>query len=159
MRESPRHRIFLLWIYAGPAKPARNSREPAKKSCRSNILFFPQPVSLRLEVPVNNIALFVLETPGYDKDGIAFPYPLPLLHLSLDPAEAGDPVDALDTDVVCPLHRLGTGKLLIIPFLWQPDTADRRTSRVHCIRVCCTCIFFSVKTTHSTNYVRTTSGG
>ena len=71
---------------------------------RLNVPVLPQPVGLRLEVPVNYIALVVLDAPGDDNDSIAFADPLPFFDLALDPAHPGDPVDALDADMVCPHH-------------------------------------------------------
>jgi hypothetical protein len=47
---------------------------------------------LWLRVSVNDITLCILETPGSNDQGIAFPYPDPFLHLSFDSAQAGDPV-------------------------------------------------------------------
>ena len=49
-----------------------------------------------------------------------FIFPLILAH-------AGDAVNTLDTDVICPHHCFGTGKLLVVPFFGQTYTADRRT--------------------------------
>jgi len=125
---------------------------------RLNVPVLPQPVSLRLEIPVNNIAFLILETPGDDKHGIAFAYPGPLLNLTLDPAHAGDTVNALDTDMVCSHHCFGPGKLLVVPFLGQPHTGNGRAIGIDRIRVYRFIVFF-LKTSHSTNYVRTTSGG
>jgi len=92
----------------------------------------PQPVRLRLYVPVHNITFCILETPGSNDQGIAFPYPGPFLHLSPDSAHAGDPVSTRDTDVIGAEHRLGTGKLLSVPFFRGPYAGDRRTICIDC---------------------------
>jgi hypothetical protein len=93
----------------------------------------PEPFHLGRQVPVQDIALFVLEGPwGHDQD-IPFPYPDSLLDLSLDPAHARHPVVAPDTDMVCPHHQLCRGELLAIPFLWQPNTDDRKTLGIYCV--------------------------
>ena len=117
---------------AGMIRISGNRRECriVKKNYRLNVPVLPQPVGLRLEVPVDDIAFLILDTPGNDNDGIAFAYPLSLLYLSLDPAHAGDAINTLDTDVICPHHCFGTGKLLVVPFFGQTYTADRRTIRV-----------------------------
>jgi len=97
------------------------------KKRESDVPVLPQPVGLRLEVPVDDIAFLILDAPGNDNDGIAFAYPLSLLYLALDPAHAGNTVNTLDADMICPHHCFGTGKLLIVPFFRQPYPADRRT--------------------------------
>jgi len=141
-----------------PVFPAMGEMSVAKKENRLNVPVLPQPVSLRLEVTENNIAFLVLETPGDDKHGIAFPNPGTFLNLALDPAHAGYTVNALDTDMVCTHHRFGTGELLVVPFPGQPHTGDWRTIGIDRIRVYRFIVFF-LKTCHSTNYVCTTNGG
>jgi len=128
-----------------------------KRNYRSDIPVPAQPVRLRPEVPVDNVALLVLEAPRDHDQGIAFPYPGPLLHLALDPAHPGDPVNTLDLDVVCPEHCSGEGELFLVPFFWQPHTDDRSAVRMDCIQIG----FFTVflMKTHSTNYVWYIDGG
>jgi len=133
----------------------RQSDDLSKK--RLNVLVSPQPVCLWLEVPVNDIAFLVLETPRRNDDGIALADPGTFLDLSLDPAHAYNAVNALDTDMVCPQHCQGNGELFIVPFLWQTNTGYGGTVRIYRIRVCCCFIVFLVKT-HSTNYVWYTDG-
>ena len=72
------------------------------------------PVSLQLfhralEVPVHNIKPGILETPGSDRQGIAFSDPGPFLHGSLDPAHAGDPARPPHTAMICSHHPFSTG--------------------------------------------------
>jgi len=100
---------------------------------RSDIPVPPEPLNLGRQVPVQDIALLVLEGPrGHDQD-IPFPYPDPFLYLPLDPAHPGYAVIAPDTDVVCPHHQLCRGELLAIPFLGQPNADDRKALGIYCI--------------------------
>ena len=80
-----------------------------------------QPLDLRPQVPVHDIAFFVLECPGDYEQGIPLPSPDPFLDLALDAAHAGHPVPAPDPDVVCSHHQLGRGEDLPVPFLWQAN--------------------------------------
>jgi hypothetical protein len=112
-----------------------------KRVYRLNVPVSPQPVCLRFEVPVNNITLLILKTPWRNNDGIALPDPGTFLYLPLDPAHTGNPVYTLNTDVICPQHRLGKGKLFVVPFLGQSYTDDGSTIRVHRIWICCSIVF------------------
>ena len=76
-----------------------------------------EPVYLRSDVTVDDIALFILETPGNDNQEIAFADPEPLLDLTFDPPGARDAVLTADTDVVCPEHQVGAGKQFPISLL------------------------------------------
>lgn len=114
-----------------------------------------QPFCLWFYVSVDNITFRILETPGSNDQGIAFPYPDPFLHLSFDSAQAGDPVSTLDTDVICPQHHFGKGELLSVPFFREPYTNGWRTIFINCIwtqfliaRFCITYRFF-----HETNFI------
>jgi len=94
-----------------------------------------QPVCLGRKVPVNDIALFILERPWtYDQD-VAFTDPDPLLDLSLDPAHAGDTVIAPDPYMVCSLHQICKCELFIGPFLRQADTDCWRTISIYCVEI------------------------
>ena len=135
---------FLLRTNSGIDQHAGGSR--------SDIPVLPQPVCLRLEIPEDNVAFFVLKTPRHDDNGVAFPDPCPFLDFSLDPAHAGDTVNTPDADMISPEHLFGKGKLFIIPFFWQPDADGGRAVGIHCIQVRFFGVFF-MKTTHSTNYV------
>ena len=83
-----------------------------------------EPVYLRLDVPVDDIALLVLETPGDDDQEVTFAYPEPLLDLTLDPSRARDTVLAADADVVCPEHQVGPGEYLPVSLLRQSYAND-----------------------------------
>jgi len=151
---------------SGPVSPGNTVCSSWGQSLRTleqkrslKIPVFPQPFGLGLEVPVNDIAFFILETPWYDKHGIAFAYPGAFLDLSLDPAHAGDPVHALDADVISTEHCLCKSKLFLGPFLWQPHACDRSSVRIHCVWIDGCLIVLFMKTTHSTNYVYTIYGG
>jgi hypothetical protein len=93
-----------------------------QKEKSSDIVVSSQPVSLRGQVTVRDIALFILETPGGHDQDIPFPDPGPFLHFSLNPSQTGDSVDALDTDVISTHHKLCPGKLLPVPFPGQAHT-------------------------------------
>jgi hypothetical protein len=86
------------------------------KSEKSEITVLPQPVRLGREVPVDNIALVILEAPGSDDQDIPFPDPDPLFDLALDPAHPGNPVIASHPDMICPHHEICKSKLFICPF-------------------------------------------
>jgi len=113
-----------------------------KKS--SEIIIFPQPVCLRGQVPVKDIALLVLETPRDDDHDITFPDPCPLLDLALDPAHALNAILTADADVICPHHQFRDGKLLVQPFFGQPHTDNRCPIGIELSRAGCTFWFFYV---------------
>jgi len=111
-----------------------------------------EPVRLWFEVPVNNITLCILEAPWSNNECIAFPNPGPFLHCSLDSAQTRDPVNTLDTDVICPHHQFSKGELLFVPFLRKPYTDSWCTVFIECVRVCCIVVFFLISS-HPTNFV------
>jgi hypothetical protein len=90
----------------------------------------PQPVSLRGEVTVQDIAFLILETPWYYDQDIAFTDPCPLLYLTLDAPHPLYAIEATDPDVVCSHHQFCAGKLFAVSLLWQPYTNDRRAVRI-----------------------------
>ena len=96
----------------------------------AQVVVLPQPVGLRGEVPVQDIAFLILETPWHHDQDIALADPCPLLDLALDPAHPLYAVKAPDPDMVCPHHQFGAGKLLAIPLLRQPYTNHRRAVRI-----------------------------
>lgn len=87
---------------------------------KSEIPVPAQPLDLRTGVPVHNIALFILEAPGYDDKDIPFANPDLLLNLPLDPAHPGNPVVTPDPYMIRSHHEFGTSEHLAVPFLWQP---------------------------------------
>ena len=101
-----------------------------KGAKKSEIIVLPQPVSLGWQVPVQDIAFLVLETPGDNDQDVAFADPCPLLDLALDPAHPLDTVVAPDADMVCAHHQFGTGKLFVESLFGQPDTDYRRAVRI-----------------------------
>jgi hypothetical protein len=84
----------------------------------AEIVVLLEPVYLGFDVPVDDIALLILETPGDDDQEVTFTYPEPLLNLAFDPSRARDTILATDTDMVCPEHQVGTGEDLTVPLLW-----------------------------------------
>jgi hypothetical protein len=121
--------IIYCHMYAGTGK--WQSHFLKKKDLKIPVL--AQPVRLRWQVAVDDVALFVLETPGGDNHDVAFPYPGTLLDLSFYPAHAGHPVVTPDTDMVCPHHEVSECELFTGPFLGETDTDNRRTVRVYCV--------------------------
>jgi len=92
----------------------------------SEIMILPEPVRLRGQVPVQDVAFFVLETPGdHDKD-VPLPDPCPFLDLAFDPAHTFDTVKTAHADMVCPQHQPGACKLFAVLLPRQPHTDDRR---------------------------------
>lgn len=98
-----------------------------------------QPVCLWPDIPVHDITLGILETPGDDNQGIAFPDPVPFLHGSPDPAQEGDAIDTPYPDMICSEHQFGYGELLVFPFFRQPYTDGWNAI---CRWICCIVIFF-----------------
>lgn len=82
----------------------------------SEIPVLSQPVCLRREVPVDNIAFVVLEAPGSDDQDIPFPDPDTFFDLALNPAHPGNPVITPDPDMICPHHQVRECKLFVCPF-------------------------------------------
>jgi hypothetical protein len=119
--------------FAGAFLPA--NMKNLKKSGRSEVPVLPQPVHLGRQVPVDNIALVVLETPRDHNQGIPFPDPDALLDLSLDPPHTRDPIETAHPDMVCPHHQVGGTKHLVVPFLGQPDPDKWRPVRIYCIGI------------------------
>jgi hypothetical protein len=83
----------------------------------------PEPLNLRSRVPVNDIALVVLEAPGDNDKDVPLPDPDFLLDLTLDPAHPGDPVKAPYPDMIGAHHQFGAGKYLPVPLVREtyPD--------------------------------------
>jgi hypothetical protein len=102
-----------------PQAPARKMR-----GLLTEIVVLFEPVYLGPDVPVDDIALLILETPGDDNQEVAFAYPEPLLDLALYSSRARDAVLAADADVVCSEHQVGSAEDLAIPFLRQPYAND-----------------------------------
>jgi hypothetical protein len=121
-------------------------------ACSLNVPVSLQPFRLWFEVPVHNITLGILEAPGSNNQGIAFPNPGPFLHGSLDSAHARDPVKTPHTDVICPHHQVSTGELLVIPFLRESYTDGGWAVCIQGVRICCIAGFF-LKSSHSTSFV------
>ena len=87
---------------------------------------FPQPVRLRRQVPVKDVAFLILETPRDDDEDVAFPDPRPFLDLAFNPSHPFNSVLASDPDMVCSQHQSGAGKLFAVLLLWQANTDNRR---------------------------------
>ena len=104
-----------------------------KKS--SEIPVLPQPVSLRREVTVDNIAFVVLKAPGSDDQDIPFADPDAFFDLAFYSPHPGDTVIASNPDMICPHHEICKSKLLICPFFWQPNPDNRGTVFIYCVRV------------------------
>jgi len=83
---------------------------------KSEITVLPQPVCLGREVPVDNIALVILEAPWSDNQDISFPDPDPLFDFALDPAHPGNSIIASHPDMICSHHEICKSKLFICPF-------------------------------------------
>jgi hypothetical protein len=83
---------------------------------RSEIPVLPQPVCLRREVPVDNIALVILKAPGSDDQDVPFPDPDAFFDLALDPPHTGNAVITPHPDMICPHHEVCKSKLFIRPF-------------------------------------------
>lgn len=97
----------------------------------SQIPVFPQPLHLWTGIPVDDVALVVLETPGDHDEDISFSYPDSLLDRSLYPAHTGYPVETFHPDMVGPHHELGLGKDLVVPLAGKayPDDLFTRSTR------------------------------
>ncbi len=115
---------------------------------RSEIIVLAQPVGLRGQVTVQDVALLVLEAPRDHDEDISLADPCPLLDLALDPAHALDTVHAADTDVVGSHHQLGTGKLFAQFLLRQAHADYGRTVRIEFSR-CLFTRFFSMKSNYN----------
>jgi hypothetical protein len=96
-----------------------------KKS--GEIIILPQPVCLRGQVTVEDIAFLILETPRDHDEDVAFADPCPLLDLPLDPAHPHHAIVTADADMVCAHHQFSAGKLLAEFLLGQPHTDNRCT--------------------------------
>jgi len=94
------------------------------------IIILAQPVGLRGKIPVDDIALLILEAPRDNDDDIAFADPCPLLDLALDPAHPFNAIVTADTDVVGTHHQFGLRELLAQFLLGQPDADDRCAVRI-----------------------------
>jgi hypothetical protein len=90
----------------------------------SQIIIPSQPFDLWPGIPVNNVALIVLETPGDDNQDVALADPDFFLDFSLDPSETGDPVETFYPDVVCTHHQFCHREHFTVPFLRKPHPDD-----------------------------------
>jgi hypothetical protein len=95
-----------------------------EKRVISQIAVAAEPLHLRPGVPVDDITLVVLETPGDHDEDVPFPDPNLLLYFAFDPPETGDTVKTPDTDVVSSHHQFGTGKDLLVSLVRKPDPDD-----------------------------------
>ena len=55
-----------------------------------------QPFHLRTRIPVDDIALFILEIPGNNNEDVPFTDPDFLFYLALDPPHAGDAIEKMN---------------------------------------------------------------
>lgn len=103
-----------------------NTTEPAlkKKEDESDVMVLTEPLDLRRQVAVQDIAFLILETPWNHDQRISFTYPGSFLDLPFDPSHPGDTIDASDPDMICPEQCISRGKLLFIPSLGQPDAGS-----------------------------------
>lgn len=101
----------------------------------SEVPVLSQPVRLRREIPVDDIALVILEAPGSDDQDIPFPDPDPFFDFALNPAHPGHPIITPDPDMICPHHQIRERKLFICPFFGQPQSDNRRSVFIYRIRV------------------------
>jgi hypothetical protein len=81
------------------------------------IIISPEPFNLRAGIPVDNIALFILEVPWDDNENITLPDPDFLFDLPFDPSQPGDTVKTPDADMVGTHHQFSTPKHLAVAFL------------------------------------------
>jgi hypothetical protein len=81
-----------------------------------------KPFSLGSDVPVEDIAFLVLETPGNDEQEITLAYPHPFFYLPFNAAGSGHSVKTADSYMICSEHQIGPPKYLIIPLFWQPNS-------------------------------------
>jgi len=75
-----------------------------------------EPFDLRPGIPVRDITLLVLETPGDDDEEVALADPEAFLDLALDPPHPGDAIGAPDRDMVGTKHRFGPCEDLLVSF-------------------------------------------
>jgi hypothetical protein len=108
---------------------------PKKKVKISEITVLAQPVSLRRKVTVYNVTFLILECPWGNDQDITFTYPDPLFYLPFDPAHTGDPVIALDANMVCTHGKVSKSKLLVLPLLWEADPDGRGAVFIYCIKI------------------------
>ena len=94
------------------------------KNSGLKIIVPAQPFHLRTGIPVDDIALFILEIPGDDNEDVPFTDPDFLFYLALDPPHAGDAIETTDTDMVCTHHQFGAPELFTVPFLGKFDADD-----------------------------------
>ena len=95
-----------------------------RRVTRSQVIIPSEPLHLRTGIPVDDIALLVLEVPRDDNKDIPFPDPDFLFDLSLDPAHPRYAIEAADADMVCPHHQFSTTEYLPVPFLGKSDPDD-----------------------------------
>lgn len=108
------------------------------------VIVLAQPVRLRGQVAVEDIAFLVLEAPRDDDQDIALADPGAFLDLALDPAQPVDAVVAFHADMVCPQVCTGAGKLFVQFLFREPDADDRCAVRVEFGGTVCVLGFSSI---------------
>jgi len=88
---------------------------------RLQIPVAPQPLYLGTRIPVNNITLIVLETPGHNNEDISFPDPDLLFYFTFDTAHPGDTIKAPYADMICAHHQFSARKNFAIPLVWNAN--------------------------------------
>jgi hypothetical protein len=83
----------------------------------SKIIVPAEPFDLRTGIPVDDIALLVLEIPRDDDQDITFTDPDFLFDLPFDPSHPGDTIKTPDADMVGTHHQFGTPEHLTVTFL------------------------------------------
>jgi hypothetical protein len=114
------------------------------KNIGSEIFILAQPFYLRPSIPVEDIALFVLEIPGNDNKDVPFTDPDFLFYLALDPPHASNAIETPDTDMVCTHHQFSAPELLTVPFLgefYPYDLLARRILRFFLFQCYSSCSF------------------
>jgi hypothetical protein len=81
------------------------------------IIISPEPFDLRAGIPVDNIALFILEVPWDDNENITLTDPDFLFYLPFNPSHPGDTIKTPDADMVGTHHQFGTSEHLAVAFL------------------------------------------
>ncbi len=100
------------------------SRKIERNFTLPNTLQIPvpsQPLNLGTGVPVDDVALVVLEAPGDDDEDVPFANPDLLLDLALDPAHPVDAVKTPHPDMIGAHHQFSAGKDLAVPLVRNAD--------------------------------------
>ena len=89
----------------------------------SKILIAPEPFDLGAGIPINDIAFFILEIPGYDNEDVPFADPDLLFYLTFDSPHPGYAIITANTDMVRTHHEFCDPEHLPVPFLreFYPD--------------------------------------